>query len=170
MDLLTLILILVISIATNLVINKFFPAYFSEKGKNTATKEDIEEITKKVENVKASLSKEEKILEKRRLIYEQIVSALRIFISGHGVSDDQKVKFYEAYASAWLWAPDQVLENLNIFLEYQIQNTLSAGSIPQEMQKKLYANVILAMRKDVGFIDTEIKSENYIFATLEKKD
>ncbi|MEW5832259.1 MAG: hypothetical protein AB1763_05430 [Campylobacterota bacterium] len=157
------------AIIVSFILNKFLPAYFSEKGKNAATKEDIEEITKKVENVKASLSKEEKILEKRRLIYEQIVSSLRIFISGHGVSDEQKVKFYEAYSSAWLWAPDQVLENLNIFLEYQIQNTSSPGTIPQDIQKKLYANVILAMRKDVGFIDTEIQAEKYIFATLEKR-
>ena len=169
MNLLTIILVVVVSIVTNLLINKFFPSYFSEKGKNTATKEDIEEITKKVENVKALLSKEEKILEKRRYVYEQIVSSLRIFISGHGVSEEQKIKFYDTYALAWLWAPDDVLSNLNIFLEYQIQNTVSPGIVPQETQKKLYANVILAMRKDVGFLDTKIKAENYIFATLEKK-
>ncbi|WP_294892092.1 MULTISPECIES: hypothetical protein [unclassified Sulfuricurvum] len=159
-------LTLLTAIAVSLLLNKFLPAYFSEKGKNTATKEDIEEITQKVEKIKSSLSKEEKILEKRRLIYEQIVSSLRIFISGHGVSDEQKEKFYEAYAAAWLWAPDEVLSNLNIFIEHQIQNTSVYGTLPQEILKKLYANVILEMRKDVGFNDTNIKPENYVFAKI----
>ncbi len=154
------------AIAISLILNKFLPAYLSEKGKNTATKEDIEEITQKVENIKATLSKEEKILEKRRLIYEQIASSLRIFISGHGVTAQQKEKFYEAYAATWLWAPDQVLSNLNTFIEHQIKNVESPGLISQETQKKLYANVILEMRKDVGFIETDIKAENYVFATF----
>lgn len=154
------------AIAVSLILNKFLPAYLSEKGKNAATKEDIEEITQKVENIKATLSKEEKILEKRRLIYEQIVSSLRIFISGHGASNEQKEKFYEAYAATWLWAPDQVLSTLNIFIEHQIQNTGTDGRVPQETLKKLYANVILEMRKDVGFSDTNIKSDNYVFATF----
>lgn len=159
-------LTLLTAIAVSLLLNKYLPAYLSEKGKNTATKEDIEEITNKVENIKASLSKEEKILEKRRLIYEQIVSSLRIFISGHGISNEQKEKFYEAYAATWLWAPDEVLSSLNIFIEKQIQNNGTYGAVSQEMLKILYANVILEMRKDVGFIDTNIKPENYVFATF----
>jgi hypothetical protein len=37
------------------LIGSYFPAYFSEKGRNRATKEDIEAITKKIEDVKAAL-------------------------------------------------------------------------------------------------------------------
>jgi len=36
-----------------LLIKYFLPSYFSEKGKNLATKEDIEEITQKVESVRS---------------------------------------------------------------------------------------------------------------------
>lgn len=154
------------AVAVTLLLNKFLPAYLSEKGKNIATKEDIEEITRKVENVKAALSNEEKILEKRRLIYEQIASSLRIFISGHGATKEQKDQFYEAYASTWLWAPDQVLSSLNTFIEHQVKHAASPGTVPQEVLKKLYADVILEMRKDVGFIGTNIKAENYVFATF----
>jgi hypothetical protein len=37
------------------LVKSYIPSYFSEKGKNLATKEDIEEITRKIEQVKASL-------------------------------------------------------------------------------------------------------------------
>lgn len=35
-----------------LIVGKYLPTYFSEKAKNLATREDIEEITRKVESVK----------------------------------------------------------------------------------------------------------------------
>jgi hypothetical protein len=41
-----------------LFIKSYLPAYFSEKGKNLATKEDIKEITNIVEQVKIELSKD----------------------------------------------------------------------------------------------------------------
>ena len=40
------------AVGTSLFLTKFLPSYMSEKAKNLATKEDIEEITKKVENIK----------------------------------------------------------------------------------------------------------------------
>ena len=88
------------AVTISLLLNKFSPAYFSEKGKNLATKEDISQITEKIESVKSIYSNEDKVLERRKQIYEEIVSSLRIFISSHGISKEQKEKFYEAYASA----------------------------------------------------------------------
>jgi len=38
------------------LLNKLIPSYFSEKGKNIATKEDIEEITKKVKTVESQIN------------------------------------------------------------------------------------------------------------------
>jgi hypothetical protein len=52
MDLLDIVISVFFSVASILGANKFFPAYFKEKGKNYATKEDIEEITTKIESVK----------------------------------------------------------------------------------------------------------------------
>ena len=40
------------AVGTSLLLTKYLPAYISEKAKNLATKEDIEEITQKVENIK----------------------------------------------------------------------------------------------------------------------
>ena len=55
-------LILVLQVASLLavlvvgwLVKSYMPSYFSEKGKNLATMEDIEEITRKIEQVKASL-------------------------------------------------------------------------------------------------------------------
>jgi hypothetical protein len=38
------------------LVKSYMPSYYSEKGKNLATKEDIAEITHRIEQVKASLS------------------------------------------------------------------------------------------------------------------
>ena len=154
------------AVVVSLLLNKFLPAYFSEKGKNLATKEDISQITEKIESVKSIYSNEDKVLERRRQIYEEIVSALRIFISGHGISTEQKEKFYEAYASAWLWAPDSVLIKLNTFVEQQIKFAEKTEITNQETMKKQYGDIVLEMRKDVGFIETKTTSENYVFATF----
>jgi hypothetical protein len=155
------------AVIISLLLNKFLPGYLSEKGKNLATKEDISQITEKIESVKSIYSNEDKVLERRRQIYEEIVSALRIFISGHGISTEQKEKFYEAYASAWLWAPDSVLIKLNTFVEQQIKYTEKTEITNQETMKKQYGDIVLEMRKDVGFVETEITSKNYVFATFD---
>lgn len=155
------------AVIISLLLNKFLPGYLSEKGKNLATKEDISQITEKIERVKSIYSNEDKVLERRRQIYEEIVSALRIFISGHGISTEQKEKFYEAYASAWLWAPDSVLIKLNTFVEQQIKYTEKTEITNQEIMKKQYGDIVLEMRKDVGFVETEITSKNYVFATFD---
>lgn len=47
--------VLIFALTTGLV--QYLVFYFREKGKNLATKEDIEEITKKIESVKTSYSK-----------------------------------------------------------------------------------------------------------------
>lgn len=39
-----------------LLVSAYVPSYFKKKGENLATKEDIEEITKKIESVKADIS------------------------------------------------------------------------------------------------------------------
>jgi len=145
---------------------KFFPSYFSEKGKNLATKEDISQITNSIENVKSIYNNEDKVLEKRRQIYEKIAYSLTIFISGHGVTKEQETLFYDAYAAAWLWASESVLVKLNIFINTQINHTENKEVITQEKMKLQYGEIILEMRRDVGFKETELEANNYIFATF----
>ena len=45
-------LLVIAGITIGLALKSYLPAYFGEKGKNLATKEDIEEITGKIESIK----------------------------------------------------------------------------------------------------------------------
>jgi len=58
----------------------FFQNYFSEKGKNLATKEDISEITKKIESIKYNNSVKfemEKIIIDRKIEVSTLVTSLK---------------------------------------------------------------------------------------------
>jgi hypothetical protein len=60
-------------------LKSFFPKYFEEKGRNLATKEDIEEITAKIETVKAEINQSQTRFDtKYKLKYEACLEALQI--------------------------------------------------------------------------------------------
>lgn len=50
--------VIVIGIVLFFMIKNFLPSYFNEKGKNLATKEDIDEITERVEKIKSEFVKD----------------------------------------------------------------------------------------------------------------
>ena len=170
---LSIINLIVIGIFT-LFGKNFLTSYFNEKGKNLASKEDIHEITNKVESIKSqylvdlervktSLQSESAFLQKRRQVYEDIAGALRIFISGHAAGQEEQEKFLQAYATAWLWAPDTVLNSLNEFMKKQIIIAQQPTAFPQADLKKLYAACILEMRKDAGFPQSQVLTDDYQF-------
>jgi hypothetical protein len=143
-----------------------------EKAKNKASKEDISEITEKVENIKklhniemetlkAQIADKDKITQKRRENYEKIVDSLRVFIRGHENNIEVQIDFYKTYSSAWLWAPNRVLSALNGFVDLQVKIVSHPGSVTQEQVKESYEKVVLEMRKDLGFSSTE--QEKYRF-------
>ena len=70
-----------------LILKKYIPAYLSEKGKNLATKEDVEEITNKVEQVKSNYSE----------ILEEIRTSNQIKLSS--IDREQNIK-KEVYMDA----------------------------------------------------------------------
>ena len=164
----------IIIIIVGLILRSYLPSYFTEKGKNLATKEDIGLITEKIEKVrsqyisdieklKSSLEDEARRVEKRRDVYEKITKSLRIFITGHPSHQDQKDGFLNAYAAAWLWAPDEVLKTLNHFLSLQLIYAQNKSQVTQEELKTAYVQCVMAMRKDVGFSDTIVRTEDYQF-------
>jgi len=72
-----LILAIIISILGSFVVE-----YFRERGKNWATKNDIEEITKKIESVKAVIQNDQEIKKlKRDLKYKALLNSLSIIDS-----------------------------------------------------------------------------------------
>lgn len=72
------------------VVKNFIPAYFSEKGKNLATKQDIKEITQIIEQVKAELSKDLELLKyelsKKAAIHRLVAEKEITAISDIGIS------------------------------------------------------------------------------------
>ncbi len=51
------ILVLIIILVGGLILRNFLPKYFEEKARNLATREDIEEITRRIETVKSEVSR-----------------------------------------------------------------------------------------------------------------
>jgi hypothetical protein len=109
----------------------FFKSYLGEKGKNAASKDDVQHLTELVEGVKlihsseierfkSSLQNEFQIIERRRRVYEEICNAMRVFINGNDAAPEAKERFLMAYSAAWLWASDAVLISLNLFVDLQL--------------------------------------------------
>ena len=155
---------LILAVLPGLLFFIYLPSYVKEKAKNLATKEDIAEITDKVESVRAGFEKESQLLEKRREVYERISDSLRIFIDGHHNSSQQQNAFHSAYSACWLWAPDDVLIKLNEFISMQQDNAANSHEVySQEKLKQVYCEIILSMRRDVGFSETTMDKERYEF-------
>lgn len=157
-----------------ILLRSFMPAYAAEKAKNLASKEDLTHLTSVVEGIKAThtadierlkstLSIEAQATERRRKVYEEICSALRVFIEGHDNSDEAKKKFHAAYAAAWLWGSDETLSQLNRFIALQRQHAENQASVPQSQLKAAYVSIVLAMRRDAGFPDTAVPADSYQF-------
>ena len=69
---------LLLSVILALITTYFFQ-YFKDKGKNLATKEDIGEITQKIEDVKAEIqNKQEVEKQKRQLKYDALLNSLTL--------------------------------------------------------------------------------------------
>lgn len=161
-------------VVAGLLLRGYLPSYVAEKGKNLASKEDLAHLTNLVESVKslhtselerlkADLLAESQITERRRRVYEEMCIALRVFISGHGGSPEIKERFHAAYAAAWLWASDSVLGALNHFVALQVQRATDPESVDQPILKDAYTNIVIEMRKDVGFGGTVASGSDYQF-------
>lgn len=163
MDSILAFFLIFLSLIIGFIVRHLLPSYFSEKGKNLATKEDISEITKKIEEVKIEFSSKSHALTKRRETYEKICKGMQVFIQGHQQNEGKKSEMLEAYSIAWLWANDSVLEKLNNHIELQVKRSDKPGSIDGAELKKSYTECILEMRKDSGYQDTNLKGEDFHF-------
>lgn len=131
--------ILAVGVILYFTIKNFLPSYFNEKGKNIATKEDIEEITRKVENIKLELSnlhfQQNDLLEKRK-------TALLYFF-------EQYIEFSEttlkniSFVDTYLYQPDKISERANIIIEKkgQIEKSFWILSMYEMLDKKFIEQV-----------------------------
>ena len=152
-----------LTILCGLLVKSYLPAYVKAKATNLATKEDIADITDSVERVRAAITQETALLEKRREVYERIANSLRIFIAGHAANDTAKEEFHSAYSACWLWAPDNLLTVLNQFIRMQQEVAADRSSHSQDEMKNLFGEIMLVMRKDAGFAATAVDEDSYHF-------
>ena len=155
----------------------YFPSYMKEKAKNLAQKEDIEEITDKIEGIKKVYTSELEELRKdinlridaegkKREVYRDFIKSLGVFIGGRK-NEDQKKVFLDCYSELWLWAPDEVIVPVNRFIDIQI--SLASGQhIDQGEMKKSYSECIFALRKDCN-VDTILEHNQYKYVVFDSE-
>ena len=111
-----------------------------------------------LENEKAESAREHELLVRRRDVYAKLSISLRVFLKRHEqAAPDNREKFLEAYDEAALWAPDDVMNQIGIFLDYIQKNAAVQGSVSENEMKGAYAACINAMRKDCGFKNTSFE-------------
>ena len=102
------------------------------------------------EELKSKILNKDKLLEKKREVYQDIVLSLTVFIAGRNNSQQQE-DFLEAYSKAWLWAPEKVLKPLNEYIDcFQKRENESD-------RETKYRSLIAAMREDIGLLRTKQK-------------
>lgn len=133
-------IIIIIQLITPIILGfwlkSYLPSYFSQKGKNLANKEDIEELTTKIESVKKDFTKDLESF-KNKLSFE------REYKIKHKIEErDAIFKFWESIC-AWNtniaiykyenYKIEQLLGNPSIFknLNECMMNTISTYSILQ---------------------------------------
>src|SRR3989344_7817256 len=70
-----------IGIVIGLVLNKFLPSYFSQKGEGLATKEDIGKITKEIEEVKNIYKSKYDLSKTEREFYNDMTHTLQGYLA-----------------------------------------------------------------------------------------
>ncbi|MBC3833278.1 hypothetical protein H8K33_17340 [Undibacterium amnicola] len=112
--------------------------------------------TRILENERATQSREQELLVRRRNIYAKLSVALRVFLSSTTRSSPEyQVRFLEAYDEAALWASDEVMNAVGMLLDQIRSNTERRGAHSEQELQTAYATCITSMRKDVGFKNTE---------------
>jgi len=157
--------IIIIGIQILILLFAYFSLnYMKEKGKNQATKEDIGDITRQVEKIKQSSIDEYERIKMKRILYQELLVSMGVFISGRNASNSQKEQFLNAYSNAWLWASDDVLTALNHFIKRSVDKY---NKLCTEEETRIAFNaVIIEMRKDAGFQNTQVDANDYQFVSF----
>ncbi len=180
----------IISVVTSLILVKFLPSYLSEKAKNLATKEDIEEITKKIENIKTEnkikidkeirkFSKEEKAYDELKSLYIKIHEMIEeaIKTTKNNSFHNLNTQFSKLTAEVQIIASEKVIEKYlnvaNLFQDwaniyrkaYPNTNILYSKSIDptlkyKENEKEIYSKFDKEYQELIKMMRTELKWKN----------
>jgi hypothetical protein len=109
-----------------------------------------------LESQRASLTREQELLVRRRNVYAKLAVSMRIFLnSGVRSTQDQKDAFLAAYDEACLWSAEDVMQVVGTFLDLVIENTAKPGVVAAPALQAEYVRILTAMRKDCGFPETK---------------
>ena len=104
------------------------------------------------------------LLIRKRTVYASLIKSMRVFLSSIDPATlEEKNEFLRAYDECCLWAPDEVLESIGVFLDLSIEHSKNKTPIDQGLYKKSYIKCIEEIRKDSGFQDTQL---NYRFVSF----
>lgn len=158
----------IILIIGGFFLKSYLPGYFQKKGENLATKEDIKEITEKVEGIKAEYAKqlelyknEINLIEKRRELSAQVVDLINRYKelpSEYEKQDDEQDdeqfrRFEQDYYKLVPWIPTDILKALNSLFARSVSNVYRPD--PKD--------VIVAVRKSILKDDSgDFKGEDII--------
>lgn len=149
-------------------LKNFLPNYFNEKGKLLAQKEDIQEITEKIEGVKNEFTKETEFLK------VELQKLLNFEVSHRTEERNSIINFYDKY-NQWLYALLEInfgaynkvnFENLvekRIYIEKFYAETGVAQSKLRLLVKddniiKLAGDLMIELLKFKGWIDKRLLS------------
>ncbi len=135
--------VVIISLSAFYIFKNYWPKYFESKATNQATKEDIGEITKIVENIKSDLSQQNELLKAQLSMTNQhklqIKSAER-----EAIIDFNKQK------SVWIYS----LLRFS-FYKYNLENFKEIGLTVLEYQKRQYEYDLAAAHLALFIYDNE---------------
>jgi hypothetical protein len=121
------------------------------------------EIDKEIESLKGDLQfklfSEQDKLNQKRDVYISLIDTMSVFVDGRvdeSGKRDYINKFLKAHDIVWLWGSDNVIKALSHFLK--VNQGLSPGNLHEA-----YSQVVIEMRKDIGFESTEVFTDDYVY-------
>jgi hypothetical protein len=130
-----------------LVLRFYLPSYLEQKGKNLATKEDIKEITEKVEAVKAEYAKQLELdkdaislMDRQRDLSAKVVDLINRYKELPPAADEKQLRLFEHdYFKLVPWIPTGILKALN---------SLFSNSVPAAAKPDV-KDVIVEVRRAI---------------------
>ncbi len=141
--------------------------FLNEKVGNMATKQDIGEITKIVEDIKSDIKERENIKGQRRVFYTDLSESMIIFLKGNNPSVEQNRIFQKNYSKIWIWDKDSTIIKLNKLID-EMTSKISVDYNDLESAQKTYAEIMLHMRKEI-VPDTKLNIKDYRFFVIVNK-
>lgn len=128
------------------------PAYLKEKSKNLATKEDIEEITNKVESIKHNYNKQLEEFKQEQLIRYKSEVVAELIAEWLDRPEDNK-RLNQLTFQAFLWLPDDICDDLSEILTHKTKDK-TFRNIIQKTRLYLLKETNFDALKVVNFLKT----------------